>query len=199
MMLTEVTALPQAVLPVAQFRDHLRLGSGFDDDALQDGLIETYLRAAIAAIEARIGKILIERDFVWVVTQWREGGLVALPVAPVNAITEFTIVARDGTETAIPDTAWRLIPDHQRPVLEALGASLPSIPQGGAARIGFMAGFGPDWSDLPADLAQAALMLAAHFYENRNASGRDPAAMPFGVAALLERYRTIRLFVGGRA
>ena len=60
------------------------------------------------------------------------------------------------------------------------------------------AGYGPDWSDLPADLAQAVLMLAAHFYEFRHESAMSGQQMPFGVSTLIERYRNIRLFSGGR-
>lgn len=50
MMLSEVTAVPLAALPVAEFKDHLRLGTGFADDGAQDALVEGYLRAAIAAV-----------------------------------------------------------------------------------------------------------------------------------------------------
>ena len=65
MMLVEETTVPTAALPVAQFKDHMRLGSGFADDDLQDGLLESHLRAAIAVIEARTSKILIARNFMW--------------------------------------------------------------------------------------------------------------------------------------
>ena len=68
-----------AALPVEEMKDHLRLGSGFADDALQDGLIESYLRAAMAAIEGRIGKMLFQRRFLWVLDCWREAEQ-ALPV-----------------------------------------------------------------------------------------------------------------------
>lgn len=51
MMLSEVTGVPQAALPVADFKDHLRLGTGFADDSVQDALAESYLRAAVSAIE----------------------------------------------------------------------------------------------------------------------------------------------------
>ena len=65
MMLVEETTVPVSALPVAQFKDHLRLGSGFSDDGIQDAMLESYLRASMAAIEARPGKILIEREFSW--------------------------------------------------------------------------------------------------------------------------------------
>ena len=51
MILTEETPVPSLALPVEEMKDHLRMGSGFSDDGLQDGLIETYLRAALAAME----------------------------------------------------------------------------------------------------------------------------------------------------
>ena len=58
-----------------------------------------------------------------------------------------------------------------------------------------MAGFGPDWSDLPADLAQASLMLAAHHYDSLH--DMAIAALPPSVTAMVDRFRDLRL--GGRA
>ena len=153
MMLVEETTVPQSVLPVAQFKDHMRLGSGFSDDGFQDGVLESYLRAAMAAIEARTGKILIERTFSWTLTAWRDARQQPLPVAPVSAISDVTLVAMNGDETIPAVDSWYLEPDMQRPSLKASGAVLPVVPINGSARIGMLAGFGPEWADLPADLA----------------------------------------------
>lgn len=197
MMLVEQTTVSAQALPVAQFKDHMRLGSGFSDDDLQDGLLETHLRAAIAAIEARTGKILISREFAWTVSEWRDVYRQPLPIAPVAAITEFVLVDRYGVETIAPVSGWMLEPDTHRPRLTGVGAPLAVIPQDGSARIGMLAGFGAEWSDLPADLAQATFLLAAHFYEFRHATpGGD---IPFGVAALIAPHRNVRLFMGGRS
>ena len=198
MMLTEVTPVPQAAIPVAQFKEHLRLGSGFSDDGLQDALLEGFLRAALATIEGRTGKALLERDFALRLEAWRDVDRQVLPLAPVSAITGVVLIAPGGAETAIDPASYRLLPDMQRPCLVAMGGMLPSIPANGAARIGFMAGFGPDWTDLPHDLAQAVLMLAAHYHEYRSETALGAGCMPFGVTALIERYRAVRLFAGGR-
>ena len=72
MMLIELTTVPLAALPVQIFKDHLRLGTGFADDGVQDGLAESCLRAAMAAIEARIGKALLSRNFQLVLQGWRD-------------------------------------------------------------------------------------------------------------------------------
>ncbi|WP_439155828.1 head-tail connector protein [Yoonia sp.] len=199
MMLIEKTTVPQSALPVAEFKDHMRLGSGFADDNAQDPVLETYLRAAMAAIEARTGKILIAREFEWTLTRWRDSHRQPLPVAPVGAIIGVTLVDRDGNETLTGPDAWVLEPDSQRPGLTATGACLPAIPAYGAVQIGLLAGFGPEWDDLPADLAQAVMLLAAHFYEYRHDVSRGTPAMPFGVTALVERYRAVRLFMGGQS
>lgn len=197
MMLMEQTQMATAALPVAEFRDHMRLGTGFDDDGVQDGALETFLRAAIAAVEGRTGKVLISRDFLYTLRAWRDLGAQVLPVAPVTAINSFVIVDRTGAETTIDAAKYMLEQDMQRPRLVSTGFVLPQIPVAGEARIAFTAGFATRWGDLPADLAQAVFLLAAHYYEHRHETAVGEALMPFGVRTLLERYRTLRLF-GGR-
>ncbi|MEL6168227.1 MAG: hypothetical protein AAFR35_06025 [Pseudomonadota bacterium] len=198
MILTELTSVPTAVLPVAEFRDHLRLGSGFADDALQDAVLDTCLRAAISAIEARLGKALITRSFLWSLAAWRDLGRQVLPVAPVDAVSEVKIVDQSGSESVVDSSAYRLIKDTHRPVLAATSLILPTIPVGGAAEIQFTAGYGTAWSDLPADLARAVFLLAAHYYEHRHEVASDGTVMPWGVSVLIERYRQVRIFGGGR-
>ena len=69
MMLIEETTVPDTALPVEDFKAHLRLGTGFGQEDVQNEVISGFLRAAIAAIEVRTGKILIMRSFSWTMTQ----------------------------------------------------------------------------------------------------------------------------------
>ncbi len=195
MMLVEQTSVPMEALPLAALRDHLRLGSGFADDALQDGVLEGCLRAAMAAVEARTGKALLARVWRWSVTAWRDLGRQVLPVAPVPAVTGFAIRDMNGVETPVPPERWRLEADLHRPSIVSTGLVLPTIPVGGAAEITFEGGFGPEWTDVPADLRQAVMLLAAHYYEYRHEVALS-GGIPQGVAALIERYRNLRLFGG---
>jgi uncharacterized phiE125 gp8 family phage protein len=197
MMLVEQATVPVAALPVAEFRDHLRLGSGFADDAVQDGVLETCLRAALAAIEARTGKAILRRDFRWSVSAWRDLARQALPLAPVAAITRLAIVDRTGAETMIGPERYALARDTHRPALVAQGFLLPSIPVGGSAEIMFTAGYGVVWSGVPADLRTAVFLLAASYYETRAGTG-DGTGFPAEVNALLPPYLQVRLFGGGR-
>ncbi|MFT4961673.1 MAG: putative phiE125 gp8 family phage protein [Paracoccaceae bacterium] len=196
MMLIEETTVPDAALPVDPFKAHLRLGTGFGEDSLQDEVLKGFLRAAIAAIEARTGKVLIERGFSWILTGWRDRAGQVLPVAPVTDLAQVTLVDALGVETVLVDGLYRLEADSQRPRLRPVGAWLPNVATGGEVRISFDAGFASDWGGLPADLGQAVLMLAAHYYEYRHETKLGDGCMPFGVTSLIQRYRTVRISFG---
>lgn len=193
MILTELSAPPVADVPVRAFAEHLRLGTGFADDGAEDQVLELYLRAAMAAIEARIGRALIERCFAWTVTRWREEGSQVLPIGPVVAVESIVIVSAGDAETEVEPGSWSLLREGPRPrLIWRNGLALPRIPRGGHAEIRFRAGFG-GWEAVPADLRQAVFMLAAHYHENRAEPAERAGTMPFGVLVLIEAYRTLRL------
>lgn len=199
MMLTEITQVSGAALPVQALKDHLRLGSGFSDDGLQDGLVESYLRAAMVAIEGRIGKVLLARRFKLSLQDWRDSGDQPLPVAPVGAVVAVELVDAADVVAIVDPVRYRLVQDMHRPKLAAAGLLFPTVPTDGRVEITFDAGFGAVWNDVPADLAQAVLLLAAEFYENRHDRGGQTAGLPVTVQMLIERWRTVRVLGGGAA
>ncbi len=190
MMLVELTSVSSAVLPVAELTDHLRLASGFADDGSQDGQLESCLRAALSAIEARIGKALYQRRFAWQVSQWQSDTSQPLPLAPVESLESVKLVTRSGSETLVGADRYQLRPDTHRPLIEAVGGSLPSPSQGGTIEIEFIAGYSTDWLGVPADLRQAVLIQAAEFYGGQ---ADQDTGMPFAVTVLIEPYRALRL------
>ena len=86
-MLIEVSPIPDAVLPLEAFKTHLRMGSGFGTADIQDGVVASFLRAAIAAVEARTGKAVLRRLFRLSVTGWHMLDVHVLPIAPVERVT----------------------------------------------------------------------------------------------------------------
>ena len=195
-MLIEKTTVPNAALPVEDFKAHLRLGTSFEQDDTQDDMLAGFLRAALAAIEARTNKVLIARSFEWSLNRWRHPDQQGFPVAPVIAVIAMFMETREGVRSQV-DPAWFWLErDAQRPLLRAGGTQLPQIPRNGKAVIEFEAGFGPIWADLPPDLKQAVLLLAAHYYEYRNETSLGEGCMPFGVSSLIERFRNFRLGSG---
>jgi uncharacterized phiE125 gp8 family phage protein len=200
MMLIEETAPAAEALPVARLRDHLRLGSGFGlvEDEAENAALAGFLRAAIATIEGRTGKVLLRRRFVMRLDDWRDRLGQTLPLAPVIAVERIEIEDGLGTVSGVPAESWRLIADLQRPMILPAGVILPHVPRLGSVSVTFTAGFGEGWDTVPADLAQAVLMLAAQFYEDRSSSAAR-SALPFGVSALIERWRAVRTLAGRAA
>ena len=199
MMLTEVARVPEAVLPVQAMKDHLRLGTGFSSDGIQDSLLAGYLRAALAVVEGRTGKALLTRSFVFRVERWRSiGAAQTLPVAPVVSVNSLVIVDGSGVKALVDALKWRFVPDLSRPRIEGIGG-LPTIPEGGGVEIHFDAGFGATWSEVPPDLAQAVLLLSAEYYEQRHSGGDEGNTLPLPVRSLIERWRTVRVLGGGSA
>ena len=191
-MLIEDTEIPLAVLPLDAFKAHLRLGTGFASDVVQDEALEGFVRAAVAAVEARTGKALIARGFTLKVFEDVVRGYIAIPVAPVSAVSEMRRVKADATIEVVDAGRYRLTRDLHVPRVEPAGA-LPSVPAGGSVEVDFTAGFGPAWADVPADLRQAVMLLAAHYYEFRNETALGEGCMPFGVTSLTARFRNLRL------
>lgn len=196
MMLVEETQVPNEALPVEALRRHLRLGTGFAEDDVQDVVLASFLRAAFAAIEARTDKILLSRGFVLTLHTWSGDVSQRLPVAPVPALTSVTRVDRFGVSQELDLAGFRLVADAQSPRLISVSGGLPRVPSGGTFELRFTAGFGASVEDVPADLMQAVLLLAAHYYEYRDATALGQGCMPFGVTSLLARYRPMRLGLG---
>jgi uncharacterized phiE125 gp8 family phage protein len=194
-MLTELEAAPSGPASVEAFAEHLRLSTGLaalqpSETAALDGI----LRAAGAAVESMTGRALIRRRFKWTVERWRDPCREVLPIAPVEQINAVTMVKAGGSWSAIDPSAWRLVKSQFDPALApARGGWLPQIPTGGMAEIEMVAGHAVDPAGVPDDLRQAVLLLAAHYHEQRHVSAAPMADIPYGVGALIARWRKVRL------
>jgi uncharacterized phiE125 gp8 family phage protein len=184
MLLTELTTISGAALPVQGLKDHLREG---------------YLRSAMSAIEGRTGKALLSRQFKLTLEDWRDGSEQALPVAPVTSVVSVTLYDVANTAITIAADRYRLVQDTHRPKLAAAGYVLPVVPTDGRIEVEFAAGFGPAWANVPPDLQQAVFLLAAQYYEHRNEFAEAQPGLPYPVQALIERWRTVRVLGGGSA
>ena len=120
-----------------------------------------------------------------------------MPLAPVTSVEAVRLL--DGAEmpTEVATSAYRLEMDAHFPILRATGTCLPAPVSGGQVEIVATVGFASQWSEVPADLRQAVLMLAAHYYEYRNDTALGGGCMPFGVTSLIARYRPVRMGLEG--
>ncbi len=118
-----------------------------------------------------------------------------MPIGPVSAIDRIQYVSASSTTDLDPDD-WRLMPGTSRQKLTGkLGGPLWPLPHGSIAELRFTAGYGGSWNDVPDDLRQAVLLLAAHLYENRFGEIGDTATggVPAGVLSIVEQHRAVRI------
>ena len=177
MELTETAPLDAAALPTGELAGHLRLGTGFADDGLEMPAVQSAMRAGIAVVERRTGRVTIGRGFVWRPTR-RAATVPLIPVASVDAVEVV-----NGADRA-PAGGWRLTGEWM--------SGLP-CPANGSVEVSMTLGFGA-WEDVPADLRQAAILVGAAFYEAR---GGVAPEMPAAAAALMGPWRRLR--IGGGA
>lgn len=193
MLLKEVTPPALNPVPIRELAAQLRLSQGFSDDGSEDALLDLYLRNATAVIETRTGRALVSRAYTFQVGRWDRNGHLHLPIGPVAAIDTFQLI-RPGSTITLSEGDWVLEPGTQRQRITGPGGgALRGLPHGALAELGFSAGYGPSWNEVPEDLRHAVMMLAAHFYENRDGEIEADNGLPFGLTGILERHRTVRL------
>lgn len=193
MLLKETTPAAFNPIPMAEFSAHLRLAHGFIDDGADDALLELYLRNATAVVERRTGQALISRPYTMQSARWDRHGYLTLPVGPVMAIDTMRFITPGSTIDLDPED-WQLTPGVTRQVVTgSAGRPLWPLPRGAVAELTFSAGYGATWNDVPDDLRQAVLLLAAHYYENRFGEVEVDAGLPFGVLSIVEQHRPVRL------
>ena len=178
MAMREVAPVEASELPLVELAEKLRLGTGFADEALEAAGVERACRAGIAAVEARTGRALIARPFLWRLWSSPRGGAAPVPLVPVLSVGTVEVV-RGGTRSAA--FGWSTTD-------EAL-LDMPVVPTGGAVEVSLTAGHGA-WSDVPRDLAEAALLVAAALYEARGGAAPE---MPAAADRLIAPWRRLRL------
>ncbi|MDD2869096.1 head-tail connector protein [Neomegalonema sp.] len=188
----DVSPLASPPVPRSAFGRRLGLAEGFGSGSspAEDSGLDSWLLAASAHLERRLGLLLTPRACVWRLASWplESSGALRLPRSPLSGLPEIRLIDAAGAETLWTD--WRLDSAASSPRLRPVpGAFWPEILPGGSARVSFTAGLDP----LPPDLAEAVLMLAAHWFENREASASGLSETPFGLASLLAPWAGIRL------
>lgn len=190
-MLTETAAPAITAAMLDEFARHLKIAIPYD--ATVGAEMEDALRAAVGHLEARLGLALIERGFRWRGSLGGDDGVTA-PIGPVSALTAVDRVLPDGTTAPLDPAGFRLDSSALRTRFCA-GVSYDDL-----LDFAFVAGFGPDWSDAPPDLRRAALMTAAHLYDNRHATTTSGAeALPLSIEALIQPWRPARIGFGSAA
>lgn len=176
---------PNSVVDVDTVKDQLRV-----DNTAEDSTIARYIDAATAYIEGPYGiGVLMEEQ------QWRAffdhfPNVIRLPLFPVKSIDAIKYVDTDGNEQTLDAWSYRTdtVSNPARIVTEH-SESWPVTRQRepNAVTVEFTGGF----DKVPKDLEHAVILLASHWFENREpvTVGNSGAELPIAVDAILSRYR----------
>lgn len=173
-------ASAQPAVDLEDVKRHLRVDG--DDEDVE---IEIYRDAAIGWVEEYTGRSLTRQSFTWTGASFRRADW--LPRRPVRAIE--TVAYLDGR--GVPSrmlAGWRFT---ENGLAVAVGGAWPvAASSSDAVTISYEAGY-DDTVPLPKALKVAVLMMAGHFYRNREAAAAAVSVteVPFGVLELCRPFR----------
>lgn len=188
-----VSAPTETPVSLQELKQHLRLVSNDGVYTDEDGPLGIYLNAAVSHLDGYSG--VLGRA---IVTQtWRQdfdcwSRMMRLPMSAAT-IASVKYRASNGTLSTVDSGEYSLKAD-------SLGSyvrfdddfSFPGdLAESQAILIEFTAGFGAA-SAVPPAIKAAVMLLAAHLYANREATGpADAAEIPFSVSALIAPIRRV--------
>lgn len=185
------TADPAPLIGLDEARRHLRI-----DDVNSNQVIAHLIGAAAAHLDGHAG--ILGRALV---TQtWRQDigcfpgvDIIRLPLRPVQSITHVKYSDDDDAEQTLATSVYGgPYTDALGPFIQRrTGQSWPSTyDRPDAVRVTFVAGYGTA-AEVPAAIRQSALLLIAHWFENREATIVRHAVIetPLAVDRLIAPYR----------
>jgi len=187
-----------ATLPVTTVELRRHVWEVYDRDSSDDTYFTELLTRATAHVETITSRKLVSQTWRGYLDAWPAGGAaIELPFGRVTSITRFNWLGADAVDhTLVATTNY----------IASLAGYFPKVvPAGGAwptgelfevdpIRIEFVAGFGAA-AVVPADLKQAILILAAHWYKNREIArvGNIVSIVPRSFDSLVGPWRIRRV------
>lgn len=192
MDLTLVTPPAEPAVSLAEAKGHLRF---LTND--QDALIGALVAAATAHLDGRagiLGRSLVTQTWDLRLDRFPRGigGAIELPLPPLQSVTSVKYLDGAGAEVTLDSAAYVVEPGHYLGrIRPAYGQTWPTArDETGAVRIRFVAGYGAA-AAVPPPIKQAILLLAGHWWINREAVGDAKGPHAFAVDALTFPYRVL--------
>lgn len=218
--INQVAAPTVEPVSLDQFKSHVRVDSSFTDD---DVIMTTYLIAARQYAETYTRRSFfsqqwrltldhfptylhnstvnpaLRRDWIYYSGIWN-GMTIALPKGPVTAINSISYLDTTGTQQTLSSSGYTAdltsLPARMVPA-PGLYWPLSTVYVPGSVQITYTSGSYVTADDCPQTIAMALLLLAAHWYEHKEAVSEVALKeVPFAVAALLDMHTVTVLDYG---
>ncbi len=192
--MTAIILVAPAAEPVSlsDAKTHFRV-----DEVDEDILIQSLLTAARLHVETISGRVMITQTWRIALDHWPARNILELPIGPVQTVNAIRIFDDDDITMTI-DPSRYLVDVGSVPARIAMRGH-ENWPDPGRVlngiEIDISAGYGNTASNVPEALRHSVLMLAAHWFENREplmaTGGQLP--VPPAVTALIAPYLTARI------
>lgn len=161
-----------------------------DEDVMLEGLIDS-VTSWLDGYSGVLGRALIDQTWTFAASCWPTCGF-RFPLAPVSAVV-VKYQDEDDAEQTLDAANYTLLEDGLSPYIHwTSGATLPNVyDRHDPITVEYVAGYGASADDVPSAIKQAAKMLIAHWFENREASisGTIISEVPLGPRTLLTPFR----------
>lgn len=176
-MLLNRTVDPTAnIVSLSDAKDHLRI-----TDTVDDYYVRGLIAAADAAIEEMVGRPVLTQT--WAMSMNGAAGKVFLPKRPVQSVSSIAYYDRDNASQTATVSDFYLFKDEDKAWLEPK----PNVvwPSTYDREDGITITFVCGYTTIPTTIRHAALMLIAHWYEQRGATDGAAAEAPYAVKSLV--------------
>ncbi len=177
---------------LAQVKEFLRI-----DGAEEDGFITTLIAAARLHVESITGRALISQSWRVVCDKFPLDRIVKLPVGPLLELSQINVYDEDGNAHSLALAQFQ--PETKtapaRLFLPKMIDGLPLMRKRAAVEIDYVAGFGAEIDDVPADLKQAIFALISYWFEHRDAVviAGSGSIVPSGFDNMVSSYLAVKI------
>lgn len=169
-------------------KDHIRVSTDADDTVLR-----SMIGAAASYIEETWNRALVTQTLVLTCNGFSD--TIELPRPPLASVSSITYIDGDGNSQTLAGTVYTAITDSTPGRIErAFNQAWPTVRSvTNNVTITYVAGYG-DRADVPDGVGQAVAMLAAWWYEHREAvlTGTISKSVEFGIQALMGQFRAVQ-------
>jgi uncharacterized phiE125 gp8 family phage protein len=165
-----ITAPTMEPVQLEELKLHSRITSSEEDT-----LLFRLIRAATRKAERWCGRSFISQTWELSIDGGAPGDVVTLPRPDLQSVTSVTTYDTDNNGTVFSSASYTVEDGRASRFFLDLGASWPSsMREQRSVVVQYVSGYGDDDEDVPDDVREAVMILAAYWYEHRDEEGKLP-------------------------